>query len=320
MPLSTIGPGSVTGGGPKFDIVSLGECLVEFNRRDDGSFDPGFAGDAFNALFYAGRLGARAGFISAVGDDLFTPMILGGIEREGIDISQVLRLERRRNGLYFIELDAGGEYTFHFWRERSAATATLLHHQLDPLADYITGARIFLITGVTLAVMEGPERLLRLLELVRADGGTRVALDTNYRRRLWSSPEAYRERFETILPFADILLPTRADLEEVYGAGPIEPMLRELAAAGPGLIAMKCGADGCALLTDGELRRYPAPERITPVDTTGAGDAFNAGFLTALLEGRSHEECCAVGQRVAARALRVRGALDHTITRSGLGL
>ncbi len=320
MPLSTIDRGSATGGGPQLDIVSLGECLVEFNRRDDGDFAPGFAGDAFNALFYAGRLGARTGFISAVGDDLFTPMILDGIGREGIDSSRILRLERRRNGLYFIELDTDGEYTFHFWREHSAATATLLHHRLDDLAGYIAGARIFLLTGVTLAVMEGPERLLHLLELVRAGGGTRVALDTNYRRRLWSSPGSYRERFEAVLPFADILLPTRADLEEAYGSGPIEPTLRRLADAGPRLIAMKCGADGCALLADGELRWHPAPERIIPVDTTGAGDAFNAGFLTALLDGRPHEECCAIGQRVATRALRVRGALDHHITRSGLGL
>ena len=114
---------AIPGPGRRLDIVSLGECLVEFNRRDDGDFHPGFAGDAFNALFYAARLGARTGFISSVGDDLFTPIILAGIEREGIDTSRLLRIDGRRNGLYFIELDDRGEYTFHFWRERSAAAA-----------------------------------------------------------------------------------------------------------------------------------------------------------------------------------------------------
>src|SRR3954467_13512014 len=103
-------------GSVRLDLISLGECLVEFTRRADGAFGAGYAGDAFNALFYAGRLGLRTGVISALGDDLFPPMIAGGIDGEGIDTSCLLRVDGRRNGIYFIELDAAGEYTFHFWR------------------------------------------------------------------------------------------------------------------------------------------------------------------------------------------------------------
>ena len=180
---------------------------------------------------------------------------------------------------------------------------------MPELADYVADARLLLITGVTLAVMEAPEKLMELLRLLR--GRTPIALDTNYRARLWSSPDAYRARFEEILPFVDILLPTRSDLEAIYPDEPIEPLIERIAMAGPSTIAMKCGADGCAVWDGAALRPYPPPEVIAPLDTTGAGDAFNAGFLSALLRGHGMEIRCDVGQRVAARALRVRGALDH---------
>jgi 2-dehydro-3-deoxygluconokinase len=308
----------IPGPGRELDIVSLGECLVEFNREESGAFHPGFAGDAFNALFYAARLGARTGFISSVGDDLFTPMIVEGIEREGIDTSRLLRVEGRRNGLYFIELDERGEYTFHFWRERSAATLTLLRQEIQELASYISTARVLLITGVTLAVMGGEGRLKELLEMVK--GATAIAFDTNYRARLWSSPAAYRERFEEILPLIDILLPTRSDLEAIYPGEPIASVIERCAVAGPATIAMKCGADGCALRDGSALHIQPPPEPIEPIDTTGAGDAFNAGFLTMLLRDEPLERCCAAGQRVAARALRVRGAIDHRFSGSAIGI
>ncbi|MBC8145681.1 MAG: hypothetical protein H7X80_08845, partial [bacterium] len=85
------------------DLVSLGECLVEMSRRPDGTYQPSIAGDAYNTLFYASRLGLRSGLITAVGDDLFTPMIVERIVDEGIDLSHVQRLGGRRNGIYFIE-------------------------------------------------------------------------------------------------------------------------------------------------------------------------------------------------------------------------
>lgn len=291
------------------DLISLGECLVEFTRSADGAYNAGFAGDAFNVLFYAGRLGLRTGFISAVGDDLFTPMIVEGIEREGIDSSHLLRLSGRENGLYFIELDDAGEYRFHFWRRDSAATQTLLEHDLDRLARFIAGSEFFLITGVTMAVMEGPERLTELLE--RVHGSTRIVFDTNYRARLWSSPAAYRERFEKLLPMIDILLPTASDLAAIYDDESLERLCERFEEMGPAMIAIKGGSEGSALWRDHRLHWQPPREVVTVVDATGAGDAFNAGFLTGLARAMSIEESCELGQRTARHVLGVPGAIDH---------
>jgi 2-dehydro-3-deoxygluconokinase len=290
-------------------LVSLGECLVEFTRRDDGTFHTRHAGDAFNVLFYASRLGLRTGFVSAVGEDLFTQMIVDGIGREGIDISHLTKLPGMRNGLYFIELDEQGEYTFHFWRSGSAATRTLLHNNLQELAEYAAGAELFLLTGITLAIMEGRDELLDLLLKLR--GRTRIVFDTNYRPALWNDPELYRHRLAEILPMIDILLPTEGDLLAIFPGHTIGDICARLGNTGLKTMVMKGGAKGCAYWTGSELRWLPPVEPVTVVDTTGAGDAFNAGFLTGYIRGLDIESACELGQKIARRVVGVRGAIDE---------
>jgi 2-dehydro-3-deoxygluconokinase len=294
------------------DLTSLGECLVEMTRRSDGAYHPAIAGDAFNTLFYASRLGLRTGLVSAIGDDLFTPMIVERINAEGIDLSNVRRLSGRHNGIYFVENDSWGERRFHYWRENSAATETLAGGDLARIASYLLASHAVLITGVTLAVFKEPERLRELLARVHAR--TTIVLDPNYRARLWSSSQEFRFRIETIMPFVDVYLPSRQDLESAWrGSEPID-LLRAARDAGVRLIAMKDGANGCAMLVDDELVSVPPVDGLHVVDTTGAGDAFDAGVIAGLLRGATLRDACDLGQRVASRTLMVPGAIDPGFT------
>jgi 2-dehydro-3-deoxygluconokinase len=294
------------------DLVSLGECLVEMTRRPDGAFQPSISGDAFNTIFYAARVGMRTGLITAVGDDLFTPMIVERISDEAIDMAHVQRLPGRRNGIYFIEHDDWGERHFHYWRDNSAATETLQHADVDRLATYVSGAHFLLISGITLAVMKEPERLRELLESVH--GRTTIVLDANYRPRLWRSVREYQFRIETTLPFVDVFLPSRQDIESAWRGKEPRETLAMASDAGVTTTIMKDGASGCAVYVDGELHALPPVDGFHVVDTTGAGDAFNAGVLGGLLRGTSLEEACDLGQRIAARALMVPGAIDPAFT------
>jgi 2-dehydro-3-deoxygluconokinase len=291
-------------------LVSLGECLVEFNRRDDGAWTTAFAGDTFNTLFYAARLGLRTGFVSTVGNDLFTSMILSGIEREGIDTAQLRRSTDRPNGLYFIELDRDGEYTFHFWRENSAATGTLGNHDRDELLAYISDSRFLLLSGITLAVMRDRKALIDLLENLPET--TMVVFDTNYRARLWQSTGQYRERLEEILRFTDIFLPSRSDLHTMYPGASVEEILRQLGIRDIARTILKAGSDGCGIWHEGTLRMLPPEREVRVVDCTGAGDAFNAGILAGIVRGYDEVDMCRLAQRTAERALGARGALDHS--------
>lgn len=289
----------------EFDLLSLGECLVEFSRDPDGRFCTGWAGDALNTLFYASRLGLRTGFVSTFGDDLFTGNMRAGIEREGIDLSLTQTLHGRNNGLYVIELDGAGEYTFHFWREGSAARETLLRLDPDTFLDYCSRTRWFLFSGITLAVMKERERLLPVLLRLR-ERGVRIAFDTNYRAALWTSAESYIGALESVLPMIDLFLPSQSDLRAVWtGSDPVA-VVQQLSVP---LVAMKCGVDGCLLVQDGEQQFQPA-EQVPAIDTTGAGDAFNAGVITGLVRGWTLGDAAHLGQHTAAHVVGVRGALD----------
>lgn len=293
----------------RFDLVSIGECLVELSRREDGTYRVGFAGDAFNSLFYAARLGLRTGFVSAVGDDLFTPMIVEGIAAEGIDTTEMPIVAGRRNGLYFIETDKAGERSFHYWRAGSAATQRLLTGDQKKLVEYARDSRRLLLTGVSMAVLDGEEKLDELLR--QLSGSTRILLDSNYRPQLWPSVDRYRDRVRTLLTLVDTFLPSRDDLAALWPEKSLEEVFRDCHAYGVRTIIVKMGADGCVIKEKGAPRIIPAPTVATIVDTTGAGDAFNGGYIAGKTRGLSTLEACALGQSVAARTLQVRGAIDR---------
>lgn len=291
-----------------FDLVSIGECLVEFNREPDGRYMVAWGGDAVNAAVRGARLGLRTGFVSTFGDDIFTGNIRDGIAREGVDLSLTEVLPGRENGLYFIDLDERGEYAFHFRRRDSAATETLRRIDSDSLFAYLSRSSWLLFSGITLAVMKEPERLLPVLARLRASAGTRIAFDTNYRPALWPSADLYRERVAEVLPYADLFLPSEPDLERAWEGQAAEDVVQSL---GVRRTAMKRGEKGCLLLWEGVRLELPVEERVTVADTTGAGDAFNAGFIAGLVRGEEPLQAARRGMETAGRAVQGRGALGE---------
>ena len=104
---------------------------------------------------------------------------------------------------------------------------------------------------------------------------------------------------------ADIGLPTLEDEAALIGTENIATIIAVWRRAGVGEIALKCGADGCVV--DGEL--VPPPARLAPLDTSGAGDAFNAGYLHARLTGRPPRDAARTGHRLAGWSITRRGAI-----------
>ncbi len=291
---------------PDFDLLSIGECLVEFSREPDGRFRAAWAGDAVNTLFYGARLGLRTGFISTFGEDLFTPTIREEIAQQGIDLSLTTQLPNKNNGLYVIQLDDVGEYNFHFWRESSAARETLLRLSEKELLEYCSRAEWLLLSGITLAVMKGSERLIPILQRLR-DSGLKIAFDTNYRPALWERASHYQDAVRAIAPLVDLFLPSKSDLQKAWPDDDPVAVVRSLQVQH---VAMKLGADGCLLLWDDIETLIPPPKPVRVVDATGAGDAFNAGFITGLVRQWTPIEAVNLGQKTAVHVLQTYGAID----------
>jgi len=115
-------------------------------------------------------------------------------------------------------------------------------------------------------------------------------------------------------------LPTFDDEKLLFGDSDAAATARRYAEAGVGEIAIKLGADGCLVDEGGRRERVPVVQQVKPVDTTAAGDSFNAGYLAFRLAGRSARAAALAGHRLAAVKIGHRGAIIPRAAMPDLGL
>lgn len=287
-------------------IVAIGEAMLELTG---GPVDwrLGVAGDVFNTAVHLARAGHHTRFLTAVGTDAFSDRLVERCADEGIDTSLVLRNPARRCGLYAVSLDPAGERSFTYWRDASAARTMLdLPETAEALA-WAAQCDLLYFSLITLAILpqERIEMLLDLARTVRANGGE-VAFDSNFRPALWTSVEAARKARDAAIAVTTIGLPTLDDEIMLEGATDADSVARHWSGLGCPRPLVKVGADGCRL-PSGEM---VAPAKVVlPVDTTGAGDAFNGGFLAAMLHGATLRDAARAGNDLAGRTIMHPGAI-----------
>lgn len=291
-------------------IASIGECMLELSAEPDGRWSMNFAGDTFNALWTMRALlpsTVSADYVSAFGDDPFSAGQVAFMAQSGIGIASSPRLPGARPGLYAITLD-GHERSFTYWRTDSAARR--LADSGEALAESLASRRLILVSGITLAILDATPRrtLLDRLAEARASGSL-IAFDPNYRPRLWPDADVARQAMTEALAVADIALPTFPDEQALFGDADQRATARRMAAAGVGEIVVKNGTDPAFLMAAGTSSDIAASPSPNPVDTTGAGDAFNGAYLAMRLAGLAPSDAVTVAHRVAAKSVETRGAL-----------
>lgn len=276
-------------------------------RRADGAWQLGFGGDTLNSAIHLARAGHDVAYLTALGADPFSAGLKDDWAGEGLDTSLVLTHPSRQPGLYAISTDNQGERSFTYWRDTSAARALFECPGIAAAEAVAVEADLLGFSLITLAILPaaGRDRLLALARAVRERGG-HVAFDGNYRPRLWPSPAAACAARDAAIACASIGLPTLED--EILLAGPTTAA--EVAAhwqrLGCGETVVKTGADGCRLL-DGTV--LPPDAVLQPVDTSGAGDAFNAGYLAARLNGQGPLAAARAGHALAGWTIMRPGAI-----------
>lgn len=278
--------------------------MVEMAALGEGGlYQCGTAGDTYNTAVYLARAGLDVSYLTRLGDDAHSDAIVHAMASEGIDTSEVDRATARQPGLYLIDNDASGERHFTYWRGQAPVRELFA----QPLR--LAAPDAFYFTGITLAVTrDGSANLHSLLEQLR-DRGTRVAFDPNYRAHLWDSPAQARAAIEAILPLVDIALPTLEDETALWGIDAPEDCAAHFTGHGVGEVVIK-GPALTGLVYEGPVlraQRRAEPTRAT--DTTGAGDAFNAGYLALRLPGAGAAQALDNAQQLAARVVQHRGAI-----------
>lgn len=277
-------------------------------RRISGAWQLGFGGDTLNTAIHLARAGFDTGYMTALGGDGFSAGLRADWRAEGLDTSLILTHPTRQTGLYAITTDERGERSFTYWRDSSAARALFECPGIAAAEARAADAGVLAFSLITLAILppEGRDRLLALAARVRNRGGL-VAFDGNYRPRLWASAADARAARDAAIACASIGLPTLED--EVMLSG-LPQTAADVAAHWQGLgcgeTVVKCGADGC-LLPGGVT--VPPPSVLNPVDTSGAGDAFNAGYLGARLAGHAPARAARAGHDLAGWTIMRPGAI-----------
>jgi 2-dehydro-3-deoxygluconokinase len=294
---------------PVRSVRAIGEPMVEMAPVGDGLYRRGFAGDTFNTAWHMARWlpgQADVGMVTRLGQDSLSDAFVAEMAADGMAMDGVSRDPVRRMGLYLIELN-GVERSFHYWRDTSAARG--LADDPAILAKALAGAGLVHLSGITLAILSpaARETLFQALAAVRSRGRV-VAFDPNIRPRLWASADEMRKTIARMLALTDIALPSLDDETAHFGDRDALDTVRRMAGAGVGEVVVKDGAGPVTLALSGQVTHLPTPPVADIRDTTGAGDAFNAGYLAARVMGQGAIPAVTAGQRLARLVLSHHGA------------
>lgn len=249
------------------------------------------------------RLGVPVAFLGKVGDDAYGQFLLGDLQGEGIDTNHTLVEGPAHTGVVFIPVDAEGERTF-FACAKGAAHTRLRPREVDP--EVVAGAQWLHATGVCLAEGSSREAILKAMGLAKGVG-VPISFDPNLRLEGGLFSNGLREALEEAFHLAEVVLVSNEELDLLSEAEGIEGRAREILEKGTEIVVVKCGEEGAVGLS--RDRRVVVPAfSVTVVDTTGAGDAFDAGFVAGRLQGLDEAETIRYANAVAALKIMGIGA------------
>jgi 2-dehydro-3-deoxygluconokinase len=269
----------------------------------------GFAGDTFNTAWYLARLRPQSAvsFFTAVGDDAISRQMRDVFSASGIDDSHVRVLPDRTVGLYMISLN-NGERSFSYWRGQSAARQ--LAHDPAALERAMDGADLIYFSGITLAILDDASRGVLLDALRKARNcGKVIAFDPNLRPRLWADTSKMTEAVMQGAAVSDIALPSFEDEADWFGDADPAATAQRYADAGASTIVVKNGGEPVCY-RQGDAHGHVAVEPLScVVDTTAAGDSFNAAILAGLETNTPLPDSIAQACRLAGQVVQGKGAL-----------
>lgn len=252
------------------------------------------------------RLGAEVSLFTRLGKDVFSDEIRQVLAEEGVDFRAVRTANTAQAGVYFVSVGESGQREFVYYRSGSAAS---LMGPEDIRPNLLNGVQTLYSSGVTLALSPSARKtVLHLFQEARKKGITTV-FDPNFRRALWDNTDAALDAWNDILPYVDVLLPTVPDdTMPVMGLDHPERVIEYFWLKGVPLVVVKAGNLGAYIGYKKQIERLPALE-VKALDTTGAGDAFNAGFMVALNQRHPLLDCVRLGNVVAGLKIQRKGAI-----------
>ncbi len=288
----------------KFDVIGFGalnvDTLLKVDKiagAEEESFINDYAeacgGSAANTIVGLARLGCKVGFIGKVADDHEGQLQLDCFTQEGVNTDGIIHSSKGKSGVCLGFVDKKGARALYI---NPGVNDTIEFRELQPA--YLTQTEILHLSSfVGEKSFRAQKKLMSLLP-----DTVKISFDPGslYAQKGFSA-------IEPIIQNSFVMMPNAVELALITGESDIPQGAAALIHAGVKIVAVKLGDKGC-YVTNGDEKKTIAPFKVQAADTTGAGDAFNAGFLYGLLKDKTLGECGRLGNFVASRSILKMGA------------
>ena len=291
-------------------ILSIGECMAEFSPDEQlWKFNLGFAGDTFNTAWYIANNHAdvNSAYFSKVGDDELSDQMLKFMSDNQVDTTYIKTVAGSTIGLYLISL-VDGERTFSYWRNKSAAT--FLGQNVDDVGNAMKKQDMIYFSGITLAILDqnSRENLFSCLKSARR-AGKKIAFDPNLRPKLWNDKKEMCDVIMAGANLSDIILPSFEDEATWFSdADPLSTLAR-YQNVGAETVVVKNAGDPVSFWSQHGTGTYLVESVEKIIDSTAAGDSFNAEILVGLLREIPLADAINNAANLAKKVLMGQGAL-----------
>lgn len=267
------------------------------------SFVMSSGGDTMNVTCNVTRLGQKVDMLGVVGTDSFGKYLMNRLTEVGADNSRMI-VREGSTAVSLVMINSHADRTFYGTKNTVTRTLTLDMIDLDMLDNYD-----FLLYNTVYSIPTLLDDDMATLFRTAKEKGLVTATDTG-----WDRSGKWFEHFRASMPYIDYFLPSVAEARMMAGGiDDVEKMADFFLEAGAKNVAIKLGGDGCYFKNAEEAFYGPAFD-IKPVDTTGAGDAFVSGFMTALMLGKSNRECVRYASATGSYACTFIGTTTHSPT------
>ena len=315
-------PGIVVLGGINMDLVTYSDRFPSPGETVVGSRFLTYAGGkGANQAVAASRMGGRTMMVGQVGDDMFGPQLLDGLQAAGVDVSGVAVAEGETSGIAVIGIDGSAQNRII---QVLGANSTCGPAQVAAVSSALDDAQVLMLQ------LEAPVEVSLAAAREAKSQGKTVILD----------PGPVRPFPEELVQLADVITPNETEAEALVGfpvylqddagvdsSGPAGRAAAELLRRGAGTAIIKLGAHGAVFATgwQGESSVFPTrflgrqtAFHVEAVDTVAAGDAFNGALAVALAQGTELKRAVLLACAAGALAVTTTGAQDSMPTRAAV--
>ena len=294
----------------RFDVVCIGVVLIDLPLgpldekifHEETSMVSSIAlttgGDALNEAIVLARLGKKPALIGQIGTDMLGDIIVRRCEEEGVDHSGLRMDPEVETRINVVVIGKDGQR--HFVKTQGAGSRSFRTDEID--YSLIGNAKAVSLASIFCSKLRDPETICRIVKTAREKGAVTFADMVPM-----TGDETIRDIADA-LPYLDYFMPNLEEAAMLTGLDDPDQMADCLLRYGIKNVVVKMGREGCLIKNNKEsylVPAYPADA----IDTTGAGDNFAAGFITAVLDGLKLEDCGAFANAVAAASTEAVGAV-----------